>query len=73
MKILFYFILIAGIGNVVLRPEMPFTRYRLVAPIEAVATKSVPPYAIVAGNPARIITYRFSAPIRVSSCYCGAT
>jgi O-Antigen ligase len=35
MRILFYFILIAGIGNVVLRPEIenPFTLYRFVAPI----------------------------------------
>jgi hypothetical protein len=35
MKFLFYFILIAGIGNVVLRPEMenPFTLYRFIAPI----------------------------------------
>jgi acetyltransferase-like isoleucine patch superfamily enzyme len=29
----------------------------------AVVTKAVPAYAIVAGNPARIIRYRFSAPI----------
>ena len=29
----------------------------------AVVTKSVPPYAIVAGVPARVIRYRFEAPI----------
>ena len=29
----------------------------------AVVTKSVPPYAIVAGVPARIIRYRFDAPV----------
>lgn len=29
----------------------------------AIVTKDVPPYAIVAGNPARIIRYRFPAPI----------
>ncbi|MBR3274693.1 MAG: hypothetical protein IKF98_12340 [Clostridia bacterium] len=29
----------------------------------AVVTKSVPPYAIVAGVPARIIRYRFEAPV----------
>lgn len=28
----------------------------------AVVTKSVPPYAIVGGNPAKIIKYRFDAP-----------
>lgn len=35
MRLLFFFILAAGIGNTVLRPEMenPFTLYRLVAPI----------------------------------------
>jgi hypothetical protein len=27
-------------------------------------TKSVPPYAIVAGNPARILRYRFDSDIR---------
>ena len=30
----------------------------------AVVTKSVPPYAIVAGVPARVIKYRFEEPIR---------
>jgi acetyltransferase-like isoleucine patch superfamily enzyme len=30
----------------------------------AVVTKSVPPYAIVVGNPARILRYRFDAEIR---------
>jgi acetyltransferase-like isoleucine patch superfamily enzyme len=30
----------------------------------AVVTKSVPPYAIVAGNPARILRYRFDEDIR---------
>jgi acetyltransferase-like isoleucine patch superfamily enzyme len=30
----------------------------------AVVTKSVPPYAIVAGNPARILRYRFDSDIR---------
>lgn len=30
---------------------------------ESVVTKDVPPYAIVAGNPARIIRYRFDADI----------
>ena len=29
----------------------------------AIVTKSVPPYAIVAGNPARIVRYRFSEDI----------
>ncbi len=29
----------------------------------AVVTKNVPPYAIVAGNPARIIGYRFSEEV----------
>lgn len=29
----------------------------------SVVTKDVPPYAIVAGNPARIIRYRFEAPV----------
>lgn len=35
MRILFYVLLIAGIGNAVLRPEMenPFTLYRLLAPV----------------------------------------
>jgi acetyltransferase-like isoleucine patch superfamily enzyme len=65
MKFFFYFILITGLGNVVLRPgiENPFTHYQLVAPIGAVVTKSVPLYAIVAGNPARFNRYRFGAPI----------
>jgi hypothetical protein len=75
MKFLFYFILIAGIGNVALRPEIenPFALHRFVAPIGAVATKSAPPYAIVAGNAARIIRFRFGAPIRVLRFYCEAT
>ena len=30
----------------------------------AVVTKSVPPYAVVAGNPARILRYRFNNKIR---------
>jgi carbonic anhydrase/acetyltransferase-like protein (isoleucine patch superfamily) len=30
----------------------------------AVVTKSAPPYAIVAGNPARILRYRFDSDIR---------
>ena len=29
----------------------------------AVVTKSVPPYAVVAGNPAKIVKYRFSEPL----------
>lgn len=29
----------------------------------AIVTKDVPPYAIVGGNPAKVIKYRFSAPI----------
>jgi acetyltransferase-like isoleucine patch superfamily enzyme len=29
----------------------------------SVVTRDVPPYAIVAGNPARIIKYRFPEPI----------
>src|SRR5262249_29123145 len=30
----------------------------------AVVTSSVPPYAVVVGNPANVIRYRFDAPIR---------
>ena len=30
----------------------------------AVVTKDVPPYAIVAGVPARVIRYRFDEPVR---------
>ena len=29
----------------------------------AVVTRDVPPYAVVAGNPAKIIKYRFDSPI----------
>lgn len=39
MRVLFFFILAAGIGNTVLRPEMenPYTLYRLVAPLGLLA------------------------------------
>ena len=32
----------------------------------AVVTKDVPPYAIVAGVPARVLRYRFDEPMRVA-------
>jgi virginiamycin A acetyltransferase len=36
--------------------------YGAVVAAKAVVTKTVPPYAIVAGNPARIVKYRFDNP-----------
>lgn len=39
---------------------------------EAVVTKDVPPYAVVAGSPARVVRYRFDEPIRyalLESCW----
>jgi hypothetical protein len=49
MRILFYFILIAGIGNVVLRPEIenPFTLYRFVAPIGLAALFAMRPMMVL--------------------------
>ncbi len=48
MKLLFYLILAAGIGNTVLRPEMenPFTLYRLVAPIGLLALFALRPLMV---------------------------
>lgn len=49
MKFLFYLILIAGIGNTVLRPELenPLTLYRLIAPVGLIALFSMRPMMVL--------------------------
>lgn len=51
MRLLFFIIFIAGIGNTVLRPEMenPFTLYRLLAPIGLLAILTVRPMFALKG------------------------
>ena len=34
--------------------------------LEAVVVKDVPPYALVSGNPARVLRYRFTEDVFVS-------
>lgn len=51
MRLLFFVIFIAGIGNTVLRPEMenPFTLYRLLAPIGLLAVLTLRPMFVLKG------------------------
>ena len=53
-----------GSGAVIARKEGLTIGDGAVIGSGAVVTKSVPPYAIVAGVPARIIKYRFEEPVR---------
>ena len=52
-----------GVGAVIARKPGLVIGDGAVIGSGAVVTKSVPPYAIVAGVPARVIRYRFEAPI----------
>ena len=52
-----------GVGAVIARKPGLVIGDGAVIGSSAVVTKSVPPYAIVAGVPARVIRYRFEAPI----------
>lgn len=49
MRVLFYILLIAGIGNVVLRPEMenPFTLYRILAPVCVIVLFALRPMRVI--------------------------
>ncbi|MFI5447136.1 O-antigen ligase family protein [Polaromonas sp. UC242_47] len=49
MRVLFYILLIAGIGNVVLRPEMenPLTLYRILAPVCLIVLFALRPMKVI--------------------------
>lgn len=49
--------------NAVIVPRVTKIGRGAVVAAGAVVTKDIPPYAIVAGNPAKIIGYRFSPPV----------
>lgn len=51
MRVLFYIILLAGIGNAVLRPEIenPFTLYRVIAPVGLFAVFFLRPWMVMRG------------------------
>lgn len=73
MKILFYIVLIAGIGNTVLRPEMenPLTLYRLVAPVGLAALVALRPMMVMRwfGLFALFFAYNFVLATAYSSDY----
>jgi hypothetical protein len=73
MRILFYLILVAGIGNTVLRPEIenPLTLYRLVAPIGLAALFALRPMMVMhwLGVFALFLAYNFVLATAYSSDY----
>jgi hypothetical protein len=73
MKFLFFFILCAGIGNTVLRPEIedPLTLYRMVAPIGLLVVFSLRPMFVLKalGWYALFFVYNFALATLYSSDY----
>ena len=73
MRFLFYFILAAGIGNTVLRPEIedPLTFYRIVAPIGLLVVSALRPMLVAKalGFYALFFAYNFALATLYSSDY----